>query len=334
MLELRQSTVRPRTIAALGREISPLSDLVALLQLTWILLRFRPDVVHTHLAKAGLLGRIAARLARARVVVHTFHGNVFHGYFGPRRSAIFIRVERAMGKLSTRLIAISPRQHVELRDLRIADDAKIVDVPLGLDLAPFRSATPGSLRRELRLGDDTPLVGIVARLVPIKGIDMFLEVARRVANASSAHFVVAGGGELSDELRDQASRLGLQDRVAFLGWRSDLASIYADLDVVALTSHNEGTPVSLIEALASAKPVVATAVGGVPDVVAADCGVLVADGDAFAMAEAITRLLADRELRERMGLAGRGRVLARYDADALVRAIDSLYSQLLGTSRP
>lgn len=334
MLELRgESGVTPVFIPRLGRGISPFDDIRAFASLVRILHTFRPHIVHTHLAKAGVLGRLAARLTGAPVVIHTFHGNVLRGYFGGAQSGMFRLVERALALASTRIIAISPRVAVELRELGISAAPRLIEVPLGLDLDPFLDPPRGLLRKELGLTATTPLVGIVARLVPIKDVRLFLDAARIVATARPAtRFVIVGDGELRDELGAQARDLGLEGAVRFLGWRADLPAIYADLDVLALTSRNEGTPVSVIEALASARAVVATAVGGVPDLIdRPERGLLVPPGDPAAVAAAIVGLLDDPERRARMGAAGRDAVFPEYDASTLVRRIDALYLGLAGS---
>ena len=334
MLELRgESGVTPVFIPQLGRGISPFDDIRAFASLVRILRTFRPHIVHTHLAKAGVLGRLAARLTGTPIVIHTFHGNVLRGYFGDARSGIFRLIERVLALASTRIIAISPRVAAELRDLGIAAAPRLIEIPLGLDLDPFLDPPRGLLRNELGLGAATPLVGIVARLVPIKDVRLFLDAARIVATARPAtRFVIVGDGELRDELVAHARDLGLDGAVRFLGWRADLPAIYADLDVLALTSRNEGTPVSVIEALASARAVVATAVGGVPDLIdGPERGLLVPPGDPAAVAAAIVGLLDDPERRARMGAAGRDAVFPQYDASTLVRRIDALYRGLAGS---
>lgn len=335
MLELRREHgVVPIVIPTLGRGISPLDDIRAFLSIVGALRAFRPHVVHTHLAKAGLLGRLAAALLRVPVVVHTFHGNVLSGYFGAAKSGLFLRLERVLAGLSTRIIAISERQASELRDLGIATEPRLVRVPLGLDLVPFLDAPAGLLRRELGLDDRVPLVGTVARLVPIKAIEVFLRAAALVAATNDAtRFVIVGDGDERERLRALAERLSLRERIDWLGWRADLPAIYADLDVVVLTSRNEGTPVSLIEALAAGRAVVATDVGGVPDVVVPPHrGVLVPSGDAEAVARAVLDLLADNQRRRRLGAAGRESIYPEYDSATLVRRIEQLYLGLTGRS--
>lgn len=331
MLALRpEPGVAPIVIPQLGRELSPLDDLRTLIRLIRIFRTFRPHVVHTHLAKAGVLGRLAARLSGVPVVVHTFHGNVLRGYFGAGRSRMFTAIERTLARLTTCVVAISPEQRAQLEQLGIARPGRVIEVPLGLDLRPFLEGATGTLRPELGLRPGVRLVGIVARLVPIKRLDVFLDAAALVAShRPDVAFVVLGDGPLRAELEERARTHALP--VRFLGWRADLPSAYADLDVVVLASDNEGTPVSIIEALAAARAVVATDVGGVRDVVGGPAaGRIVPRRDPAALASAIEELLDDPALRDRLGSAGRDRVFPAYDISTLVTRLSALYEERLG----
>ena len=338
MLELGRlpEPVRPLRVETLGRAVSPFDDIRALARVVRIARRFRPHVVHTHLAKAGFVGRLAARASGARVVVHTYHGSVLRGYFGRAESALYLGVERTLARLSTRIIAISESGRRELIELGVAPDEKIVVVPLGLDLERFRDrVAPADARRALGLGSG-PTVGIVARLVPIKDVATFIRAAALArATVPDLVAVVVGDGEQRAELERLAADLapagqGRDGWCRFLGWRSDLPTVVAALDVVALSSLNEGSPVSLIEAMAAGRAVLATAVGGVPDVIRTDeTGVLVPPRDPAALARAMVRLLRDVSLRERLGLAAAASVHPRYDASRLLADIERLYLELL-----
>jgi glycosyltransferase involved in cell wall biosynthesis len=323
-------------IGTLGRELSGTRDLRALVDLVRLMRRERPHVVHTHTAKAGTLGRLAAILARVPVRVHTFHGHVFDGYFSPAKTRLFLAIERALARRTQRILTVSAHVRDELLALGIGRRDQVTVVPLGLDLDPFSRADEqrGALRRELQLDADTPLVGIVARLVPIKAHEVFLDAAARIAaRLPECRFVVVGDGERRAELEEIAARHGIAARVHFLGWRADLARLHADLDVVVLTSRNEGSPVALIEAMAAGLPVVATSVGGVPDLVQEGAhGHLVAMDDAAALADATVALLGDPERRRAMGRAGRAHVLARHGADRLVADVDRVYREELAAA--
>ena len=332
----RARGVEPVAVPGLGRSIRPGRDLAALGHLVRAFRAFRPRVVHTHAAKAGTLGRIAARLAGVPATVHTFHGHVLSGYFNPAVTAAFRAIERALARRTTRIVALSPGQRDELLALGIGRPERMAVVPLGLELDGCLNAQArrGELRRHLRLPPEARLVGIVARLVPIKDHASFFKAAARVARADpAARFVVAGDGPLRARLESAAREAGLADRTHFLGWWEDLPALYADLDVVALTSRNEGTPVCLLEAMAAGVPVVATAVGGVSDVVRhGETGLLVPPGDPGALAAALAALLGDPERRSALGLAGRRAAYPAYDVKTLIARVETLYRELIAAA--
>jgi glycosyltransferase involved in cell wall biosynthesis len=321
--------VRPVVLPALGREISPVDDLMALARMVQLVRRLRPDVVHTHMAKAGTVGRLAAHVCGVPLIVHTYHGHVFHSYFSPAKTRVFVTIERALGLATDRIIVLGEEQRAEIASLGVAPIGKLEPIRLGLELGQFLDAESarGGLRSELGVDADTPLVGIVARLAPIKAHEVFFEAAAQVLQTlPRARFLVIGDGERRDELESLVDRRGLRSAVRFLGWRRPMVGVYADLDVVALTSRNEGSPVSLIEALASARPVISTRVGGVPDVVVDGVtGLSVPSGDAAGMAEGMLRLLRQRELADALAAAGRRHVYPRYDSSRLVDEVRNLY---------
>jgi glycosyltransferase involved in cell wall biosynthesis len=315
----------------LGRELT-IRDTVVLKRLVRLMRHERPDIVHTHTAKAGALGRLAACLTRVPVIIHTFHGHVLRGYFSAARTRAFVAIERALARVTTRLIAVSPAVRQDLLDMKIGRAERFDVIRLGLDLEPFLGAERfrGQLRGQIGVGPDVPLVGIVGRLVPIKGHDLFLAAAARLASLSPAHFVIVGDGELRAALEAKVTDLGLSGRVHFLGWRADLPAIYADLDVVALSSLNEGSPVALIEAMAAARAVVSTNVGGVGDVVSANvAGFLTPPGDPAAFADALRAVLGDDARRAAMGQAGRASVYPAYSVPRLLTEIDQIYTRAL-----
>jgi glycosyltransferase involved in cell wall biosynthesis len=325
-------TERVTTIPALRREISPRHDLAAATALDRLVRAWRPDIVHTHLAKAGALGRIAARRRSVPVTVHTFHGHVLDGYFPRPVARAFLAAERGLAKRTTALVAVSDAVRDELLALGIGREEQWHVIPVGLELDGLLGTPPArtKARRGLGLPTAGKVVGIVGRLVPIKDHETFLRAAARlVREREDVAFVVAGDGEERAVLEARAREL-LGDRVVFLGWVQDLAALYAALDVVVLTSRNEGTPVSLVEAGAVGRPVVATRVGGVPDVVAdGETGTLVPPGDPAATAAAIGRLLDEPALAKAMGEAARASVPSRFSADRLVDDLAALYEHLL-----
>jgi glycosyltransferase involved in cell wall biosynthesis len=333
LLEMaRQMGIQVEQLGGLGREIRPLSDIVTLWQIYRAIRGCRPAIVHTHTAKAGVLGRVAARLAGVPIVVHTYHGHVLRGYFGPVKTAVFRRLEATLNRITDVAVTVSSALRDDLADMGVAPREKIRVVPLGLDLARFARPCPrGALRPACRAAADDPLVGVVGRLVPIKDLDCFLDAAALVVRArSDAHFAVIGDGELRLALERKVADLGLASRVSFLGWRKDLEAVYADLDVVVNSSRNEGTPVALIEAMAAGRPVVATAVGGTPDLLGAgQRGRLVPAGDPGALSAAIVETLDQQEETARRARAAREYVLAHHSVDRLLRDIDELYRELL-----
>jgi glycosyltransferase involved in cell wall biosynthesis len=270
--------------------------------------------------------------------VHTFHGHVLTGYFGPAATALFRRIEAALARRTTLLIAVSPRQRQELIALGVAEPERIVVIPLGLDLAPFLGAAvqAGHLRAELGLSQKTPLVGLVGRLVSIKGVDLFLRAAALLhQRIPEVRFVIAGDGPEREALEEQAAGLGLARALRFLGWRHDLPALYADLDLLALSSRNEGTPVCLLEAMAAGVPVVAPAVGGVPDLVQDRLsGRLTPPGDAGGLAAAMAELLADRAAAAAYAAAARAAVFPKHDVKTLIATMQACYTRLLDSQPP
>jgi glycosyltransferase involved in cell wall biosynthesis len=332
-----QYGINPIIISELGREISWKSDLVALWKLIRLIRKEKPDIIHTHTAKAGTLGRIAGILTGVPCKVHTFHGHVFHSYFGTVKTKVFIWIERILAGFTDRIIVISQLQYDELcHEIKIAPPSKFSIIRLGFDLTEFLNSDVhrGKLRRELNISEDTLLVGIVGRLTAVKNHAMFLKSAKKVSEKiANVKFIVVGGGELEPEMKELAVSLEIKDKVIFLGWRRDMPAIYADMDLVVLSSLNEGTPVTLIEAMASGKAVVSTAVGGVPDIVH-DCqtGILVPSGDDERFADAIVDLLEDAEKRKQFGELGRDFVSANYTKERLCADISGLYDELLSNS--
>jgi glycosyltransferase involved in cell wall biosynthesis len=345
MMYLAQSKgVEPVLIPELGREIGLRNDLIAFYKLYKLIGKEKPDIVHTHTAKAGTLGRIAAWLTRTPVILHTFHGHVLKGYFGTLKSWVFIQAERILACLSTKLITLSDELKDELIEMGIGNEKKFAVIPLGLELQPFLKSDNNKsiFKKELGLFEHTLTVGIVGRLVPVKGHKYFLDAAQIVLKEFSVQrlesgvkspeikFVIVGDGELRQELEEYAKSLGIEQDVIFTGFRRDLKEIYADIDILVLTSINEGTPVSLIEAMASGIPVVAVNVGGVPSLVKDSInGYLVNPGDVMGISHAVLKFLKDPDLCRTMGREGQSAVYPMYDISQLVKRVVTLYSFLL-----
>ena len=325
-----------KIISHLKRSISFINDLKAFYDLYFLLKKERPHIVHTHTAKAGFLGRLAAMLTGVPIKVHSFHGHFFHSYFGSFKTKVFLLIERFFARFTDGIIVVSDYIKEDVCDhFKVADDTKTWVIKLGFDLDKFRSSNniKGGLRRELDLDDKILLVGIVGRLTPIKNHRLFLEAVRLLKTETphlNAKFLIIGDGELRHNLEDQAKNMGIKDWVYFTGWRKDMPSVYADLDVVVLTSLNEGTPLSLIEAMAAQKPVVATAVGGVPNLIEnKKTGLLIDTNDLIQLKGAIVTLLQEEELRKKMGQEGMAHVYNLYSKERLIRDMENLYEDLL-----
>jgi glycosyltransferase involved in cell wall biosynthesis len=329
--------VHPIRVAALRRDPG-LHDLVALIGLMRIIRRERPQIVHTHSAKAGTLGRVAALLVPARrrpVLVHTFHGHSLSGYFDSRRQRAFLTIERTLAKRTHRLIAVSAEVRDELVALGVARPERFEVIDLGFDLTPFqvtdqeRRRRRVQLRAELGIPDDAHVVTLIARLVAIKRVDRFLRLAGVLSDRDDVRLLVVGDGDLRDRLRASEEAVQLGSQLVWTGFRHDIPAVCFASDVVVLTSDNEGTPVSLIEAQAAGTPVVSTRVGGVATVVRDGVtGFVVDTGDESAFVRAVSQILDDPPLGARLGRAG-SQHAQRFALDALVARIDGLYRRLL-----
>ena len=318
-------------LPALGREINPWRDARVFRELVRLIREHRPDIVHTHTAKAGFLGRLAAWRCGVPLIVHTFHGHVFKGYFSRSKEAVFVLLERLLARVTTRLVAVNATVRDEVLERGVGRPDQFQVVPLGFNLAPFLHAgdRAGELRREIGVSNTAPLIGIVARLVPIKAHDVFVAMADEVLRTfPEAIFAVVGDGETRQAISDDVQRRGIAKNFRFLGWRADLDRVYADLDVVVLTSRNEGSPVALIEAMAAARPVVATRAGGVAELVG-DAGLLAPIDDVPALTESVLRLLTDPAFAAELGRRSRDRVMPQFDKSRLVADIDAMYGELL-----
>jgi len=328
-----QKGIQPVLIPALQREVKLKKDWDAFWRIFSLIKREKPHIVHTHTAKAGALGRLAARLAGVPIIIHTFHGHTFYGYFSDREASRYIRIERFLSLFTDRIITVSHRGMMDLLKYRIAKPEKILHIPLGLELEKFLDCEKyrGNLRREFGLEAGDLLVGIVARLVPIKGHTYFLEAARIVLEKRpEVKFLIVGDGELRKELEGYAEKLGIAGSVFWTGFRRDLPAVYADIDLVVLSSLNEGLPVAIIEAMSAAKPVVATDVGGVRELVQdGETGIIVPPEDSRALAGAIIEMLSNPGRMEEMGRIARKLAYPKYSIKRLLTDIENLYEELI-----
>jgi len=349
---VHQAGVEPLVIKEMSRELG-VRDLLVIWKLWRRLVHLQPRIVDTHKAKAGAVGRLAAMLYRWVTpatligrprpcrVVHTYHGHIFHSYYGKAKTRLFIAIERALARWCTdRIIVISEQQRREIHGtFGVGRAGQVMVVPYGIDFSEI-SQQRGRLRSSLGIDQYTPLVGIVGRLCEVKNHAMFLQaVARLRQEGVRAHFVIIGDGHLRPELEAQARQLNVMDCVSFTGFRDDVTELYADLDIAALTSLNEGTPFTLIEAMSCGVAVATTEVGGTVDLLGArqentdgysvwEHGLTAPSRDVESYVRALRRLLADVELRRLMGQRGQAFVLAQYSKERLIADIEKLYYEL------
>jgi glycosyltransferase involved in cell wall biosynthesis len=353
--------VEPLILPEMRRDIAPWRDRTAYRRVKKLIRDFKPDIVHTHAAKAGAVGRMAASELGVKVIVHTFHGHVFHSYFGQVRTAMYKNIERFLARRSSRIVAISEKQKEELvHEHRICQADKVSVIPLGFDLSKFQQdleAKRRLFRRVYGVADDELAVGIVGRLVPVKNHDLFLEALRHLTERSGrkVRAFIVGDGEERERLEQRTRELGLSlaagpvfnghgfghgvngrpcvapAQVTFTSWIKEVDVVNAGLDIVALSSNNEGTPVTLIEAQAANRPVVSTNVGGIENVVRPGrTGLLSPPGDAVRLGENLLRVVEDDDLRRALGEHGWDHVRERYHYSRLVRDTERLYRELLG----
>lgn len=342
--------VTPYFIPELKRDLHFFNDFIAFKKIYRIIKNEKPDIIHTHTAKAGALGRLAAIIYnffhphRLIVIVHTFHGHIFDGYFNKFKTKIFVLIERFLAFFTCRIITLSKSIKEELISLGIGNKNKIEIISLGLELEDFLGIPPR---------DNSVInIGIVGRLVSIKNHRLFLEAASKaiVDNPDiKLRFKIIGDGELREELEAYSRTLNINTWVDFLGWQKDLIQVYSDLDIVALTSINEGTPVSLIEAMASGRTVIATDVGGVRDLLGKEIhayvkqdvqfkvlerGIIVEAKDSDSFAAALNFILKQNNLRENMSILSREYVRSKFSKERLIEDTENLYTNLLEHNKP
>jgi glycosyltransferase involved in cell wall biosynthesis len=347
-----ENGVKPIYIEEMSRELSA-KDIVSLWKVYREIKKNAPDIIHAHTAKAGTIGRIGGffyrLLSRKKVkIIHTFHGHIFHSYYGNLKTKIFLTIEKILARLATdKIIVISQRQFEEIHEeFGIGRKEQFEIIPLGIDLEKFAEADAKKniLRDEISAKADEILVGFVGRLTEIKNISLFLRVAKiylekRDADLPKLKFLIIGDGNLREKLEAESASLNLGETVNFLGNRADADVFYAGLDVVALTSLNEGTPLSLIEAMANAKAVISTSVGGVVDLLGeikaekdgykiCERGVSAESNDAEGFFRGLLKLVKDKDLQAEFGVKGKTFVQENYSKNRLFEDLKRLYLKL------
>jgi len=335
---VRNLGIEPLIIPEMRRAINPANDLISYRKIKQIIKDFKPDIVHTHAAKAGVLGRRAALKLKVPVIVHTFHGHVFHSYFGKNKNRVFKMIERNLAEKSSKIVAISEKQKNELvNEHKICAAEKVTVIPLGFDLNRFRE-NQEEKRKQFRdkydLNRNDVAIGIVGRLVPIKNHSLFLKAIKYV-NINSKKKIkgfIIGDGETRNRIEEEAMNLGLNsNRLIFTSWIREIDLAYAGLDIIALTSFNEGTPVSLIEAQAAGKPIVSTKVGGIENAVSEDITALLSKlNDNLQFSKNLLTLVEDESKRKEMEQYGWQFVQGKFHYTRLVNDMKELYYSLLG----
>jgi len=341
----KEMGLEPMVLPEMSRSVNFFNDLRAYRKIKRIIQEFKPDIVHTHAAKAGALGRLAAYHCKVPVIVHTFHGHVFHSYFGAAKTAFYKQVERYLAKRSSAIIAISEKQKLELcQEHHIAPEEKVKVIPLGFDLARFtedQEAKRKKFRAQYGIADDETCIVIIGRLAPVKNHPLFLRAIQYVKNNSAKKIraFVVGDGETRPALEQLCDELELDHcywpasakkaTVTFTSWNTDVSYPLAGSEIVCLTSFNEGTPVSLIEAQAASKAIVTTKVGGIENSVNPAAAFLVDIERPREFHEKLLFLVEDPAARTRMSLAGKDFVINKFGYKRLVDDVRALYRDLL-----
>lgn len=333
--------LKPLIIKEMKREIDWKNDLIAYRKIKQLIREHKPDIVHTHASKAGTLGRLAAAACGVPVIVHTFHGHVFHSYFGKLKTSFYKNIERYLARKSSRIIAISEKQKQELsKEHRICSADKITVIPLGFDLSKFQKDMTEkriSFRKKYKVTEDEILISIIGRLVPVKNHALFLEGLKNVLDKTQFRLraFIVGDGESRKEIEEKAKALGISFSgenapLTFTSWIHEIDHVLAGSDIVALTSFNEGTPVSLIEAQAAGKPIVTTNVGGIENIVIpGETALLCENNNLQGFSDQLLQLTENKALRTRLSEKSWQHVKETFHYTRLVKDMENLYRQLL-----
>lgn len=348
----RSQNINPLFIPDISRSISPYKDIKALIKIIKLLFRFKPDIIHTHTSKAGFIGRTAGfiyKLFHKARIVHTFHGHTFHSYFHPVKAKVFLMIEKILAEFATdKIIVIGNRQFDEIHTkFGVGNKEQFEIIPLGIDFNEIINRdNHNTFKKEFKL-EDCITIGIVGRIAPVKNHKMFIDVASEVMKKSfrdKIMFIIIGGGSEKDiaGLKDYARQKDAGNHIIFAGNRQDSSNFYKGIDILAITSLNEGTPLSLIEGMAAGRPFVSTDVGGIRDLMVGECimedngkmrryknGILVNANDTASFVKAVTVLLEDGNMRKQMGEAGYNFVKIKHSKERLVGDMENLYLSLV-----
>jgi glycosyltransferase involved in cell wall biosynthesis len=328
--------VKVFTIPSLVRRLSFKNDLLALISIYRLIKRIKPHIVHTHTSKAGWLGRLAAFLARVPIIIHTPHGHVFHSYYGPFMTKIFVIAERILSLMTDKITALTDRERDEFLEQGVASIEKYVIIHSGVMLQQIMNMNfvVETGKKKLGIPQNSNVIGVVGRLVPIKGHKYLVSAAKRIIREfDNTVFVFVGDGYLESRLERQSESLGVRKNIIFTGWRKDVIEVLNLFDILVLPSLNEGMGKVLIEGMALGKPIVASSVGGIIDLVEnGDNGILVPPKDSDALEEAILKLIRNKSLAQKLGKNGKAKVYPEYDTFVMVRQIEDLYEDMLSKS--
>ena len=327
----KKKGVKIIALPSLVRSIRPVKDFKALAALTWLIFEEKPDIVHTHSSKGGILGRLAAKLCGVPHIIHTPHGHVFYGHFGRLASKIFLWIERTFSKFTDRMVALTDGEKEDYVKMSACPPEKLSTIHSGVDIQQFlhSNGNMAEKRRSLGLGHKEAVIGFVGWLLPIKGPDYLLKAMDYIwPEQPETVLVMVGKGELDVDLRAEALRKNVNGKVKFLGWRKDINELMPVFDMLVLPSLNEGMGRVLVEAMAAGKPVVASRVGGIPDLVRhGETGYLVPPADEKSLADAMLMLLNDRDQAKLMGQRGK-QLCQQFSLEAMIQKLDDLYSDL------
>jgi len=315
------------------RRINVIKDLRAFFDIWRIIKKYNPLIVHTHSSKAGLMGRLAAKLAGTPIIVHTPHGHVFFGYFGPFKTKLFIIFEKLASRITDKIVALTNREKKDHILFKIAEEDKFSVIYSGIELNILKESSSEekqNLKKELGIPENSLIVGTAGRLVPVKGPEFLVKASKYIISKyPDTYFMFTGDGPLEQDLKRKALEMGISDNIIFLGWRDDLAKIISIYDIFVLPSLNEGMGRVLVEAMALGKSIVASNVGGIPDlVIHGKNGFLVPPKNPKELAKYIQVLLEDKDKREKMGLAGK-EMAYNFTSERMVEKIANLYKKLL-----